>query len=145
VIILTSNIGSQYILDTESSEQRETLVMESLRSHFRPEFLNRVDDIIIFDRLEPEDLTAIVEIQLRLVVKRLEKKGIVLQIDEEAKRRLAHEGYDPVYGARPLKRVIQKRVLNPLSMELLEGRFSEGQTVEVFADGESIGFRARGE
>ena len=136
VLIMTSNIGSQFILDEENREQREALVTSALRGHFRPEFLNRIDDIIIFDRLQEEDLHAIVEIQMKRVAARLEKKGIRLQLSAETKAHLAREGYDPVYGARPLKRVIQEQILNPLSLEVLEGKIRDGQAVSAsMADG----------
>ena len=105
--------------------------MEALRQHFRPEFLNRVDEIIIFDRLNDEDLKKIVEIQLRRLTKRLEKQKITLELTDAAKALIAREGYDPVYGARPLKRAIQKEILDPLSLEILEGKFHEGQTIRV--------------
>jgi ATP-dependent Clp protease ATP-binding subunit ClpB len=131
VIIMTSNIGSQYITEEASSEGRSRLVMEALRQHFRPEFLNRVDEIIIFDRLSDDDLKKIVEIQLRRLTKRLEAQKIVLQLSEEAKELIAREGYDPVYGARPLKRAIQKEILDPLSLQILEGKFREGQTIRA--------------
>ena len=132
VIIMTSNIGSQYILEQEQTrEARERLVMDALRSHFRPEFLNRVDEIIIFDRLSEDDLKKIVEIQLRHLTKRLEQQKITLELSDSAKALLAREGYDPVYGARPLRRVIQKEILDPLSINILEGKVREGQTVHA--------------
>jgi len=131
VIILTSNIGSQYLLENDNMEQREAQVMEALRSHFRPEFLNRVDEIILFSRLSDEELRKIVRIQLARVVQRLEERNIVLKVSAEAERVLAAEGYDPVYGARPLKRAIQRSLLDPLSLQLLEGHFGEGDTILV--------------
>jgi ATP-dependent Clp protease ATP-binding subunit ClpB len=129
VIIMTSNIGSQYITEEESRESRSRLVMDALRAHFRPEFLNRVDDIIIFDRLIEDDLKKIVDIQLHRLTKRLEQQKIRLELSDSAKAFIAREGYDPVYGARPLKRVIQKQILDPLSLDILEGKFHEGQTI----------------
>ena len=105
--------------------------MDALRQHFRPEFLNRIDEIIIFDRLNEEDLKKIVEIQLRRLTKRLEQQKITLQLTDSAKALIAREGYDPVYGARPLKRAIQKEILDPLSLQILEGKFHEGQTIRV--------------
>src|SRR5205823_5982137 len=103
VVIMTSNIGSQYITEEESREARRRLVTDALRDHFRPEFLNRVDEIIIFDRLTEDDLKKIVEIQLRRLSKRLERQKITLDLSDSAKELLAREGYDPVYGARPLR------------------------------------------
>jgi ATP-dependent Clp protease ATP-binding subunit ClpB len=143
VIIMTSNIGSQYIMEESSSpEARERLVMEALRQHFRPEFLNRIDDIIIFDRLSEEELKKIVEIQLKRLVRRLENRKITLELSDAAKAFVASHGYDPVYGARPLKRAIQKHILDPLSLEILEGKFHEGQTIKVDVDGETLKFSA---
>ncbi|HEX4638426.1 MAG TPA: AAA family ATPase, partial [Chthoniobacterales bacterium] len=134
VIIMTSNIGSQYIMEeTQSREARERLVMDALRAHFRPEFLNRVDEIIIFDRLSEDDLKKIVEIQLKRLAKRLEQQKITLELSDSAKALLAREGYDPVYGARPLRRTIQKEILDPLSIDILEGKVREGQTVKIDA------------
>ena len=131
VIIMTSNIGSQFITEEASSEGRSRLVMDALRQHFRPEFLNRVDEIIIFDRLSDQDLKKIVEIQLRRLTKRLEAQKIRLELSDAARELIAKEGYDPVYGARPLKRAIQKEILDPLSLQILEGRFHEGQTIQA--------------
>jgi len=143
VIIMTSNIGSQYITEEESKEARSRLVMDALRAHFRPEFLNRVDEIIIFDRLTEDDLKKIVEIQLRRLTKRLEQQKITLDLSDSAKELIAREGYDPVYGARPLKRTIQKEILNPLSVDILEGKVREGQTVRVNAKDGALAFNAR--
>jgi ATP-dependent Clp protease ATP-binding subunit ClpB len=105
--------------------------MDALRQHFRPEFLNRVDEIIIFDRLSDQDLKKIVEIQLRRLTKRLEAQKIRLELSDTARELIAKEGYDPVYGARPLKRAIQKEILDPLSLQILEGKFHEGQTIQA--------------
>jgi ATP-dependent Clp protease ATP-binding subunit ClpB len=143
VIIMTSNIGSQYITEEESKEARSRLVMDALRAHFRPEFLNRVDEIIIFDRLTEDDLKKIVEIQLRRLTRRLEQQKITLDLSDSAKELIAREGYDPVYGARPLKRTIQKEILNPLSVDILEGKVREGQTVRVNAKDGALAFNAR--
>ena len=142
VIIMTSNIGSQYITEEESKEARSRLVMDALRAHFRPEFLNRVDEIIIFDRLTEDDLKKIVEIQLRRLTKRLEQQKITLQLSDSAKELIAREGYDPVYGARPLKRIIQKEILDPLSIDILEGKVREGQTIRVNAKDGALEFNA---
>jgi ATP-dependent Clp protease ATP-binding subunit ClpB len=131
VIIMTSNIGSQFIVDASERAERNRRVMEALRNHFRPEFLNRVDEIIIFDRLTDKELTKIVEIQLARVLRRLEQQHLELTLSEGAKRLLAEEGYDPVYGARPLKRVVQRRLLDPLSLALLEGKFVPGDRIRA--------------
>ena len=143
VIIMTSNIGSQFIMEESTTEGRTRLVMDALRQHFRPEFLNRVDEIIIFDRLSEEDLKKIVEIQLHRLTKRLEQQKITLQLSDAAKALIAREGYDPVYGARPLKRAIQKEILDPLSLDILEGKFHEGQTIRVDERSGRLSFEAR--
>jgi ATP-dependent Clp protease ATP-binding subunit ClpB len=141
VIILTSNIGSQYIMEDLSKDERNRRVMEALRNHFRPEFLNRIDEIIIFDRLDDRQITKIVDIQLQRLLARLEKQNIRLTLTDAARKLLAREGYDPAYGARPLKRVIQREILDPLSLEILDGHFLEGDRITADADGEHLVFR----
>src|SRR6059058_5045379 len=143
VVIMTSNIGSQYITEEESPEARRRLVMDALRAHFRPEFLNRVDEIIIFDRLSEEELKKIVEIQLGRLSKRLEQQKITLKLSDSAKALLAREGYDPVYGARPLRRAIQREILDPLSIDILEGKVREGQTLYVDAKDGALEFQEK--
>jgi ATP-dependent Clp protease ATP-binding subunit ClpB len=143
VIIMTSNIGSQFITEEESREARSRLVMDAMRAHFRPEFLNRVDEIIIFERLSEDDLKKIVDIQLNRVTKRLAQQKIDIQLSDEAKALIAREGYDPVYGARPLKRAIQRQLLDPLSLAILEGKVREGQTVRVDAKNGAIEFHEK--
>ena len=142
VLIMTSNIGSQFIMEESSPAERERLVMDALRQHFRPEFLNRIDDIIIFDRLTEDELKKIVEIQLKRLVRRLENQKITLELSDTAKAFVASHGYDPVYGARPLKRAIQKYILDPLSLEILEGKIREGQRVVVDTDDRTLTFSA---
>lgn len=133
VVIMTSNIGSQWIRDLAGQDEEEMRrrVLEALNQHFRPEFLNRVDEIIIFHSLSLDDLVKIVDLQLGQLQKRLADYKITLHVSDEAKRYVAEEGYDPVYGARPLKRVIQRELQDPLAREMLEGRFSEGDGVRV--------------
>ncbi|MDO4222223.1 MAG: AAA family ATPase, partial [Akkermansia sp.] len=131
VLIMTSNIGSQFILSEEDAAARNGKALDALRGHFRPEFLNRVDEIIIFDRLQMEDLKRIVHIQLERVQKRLAARGLRLELSDAAAELVANHGYDPVYGARPLKRAIQHDILDPLSMAILEGKYPEGSTVKV--------------
>ncbi len=143
VIIMTSNIGSQFITGDESKANRERLVMDALRQHFRPEFLNRIDDVIIFDRLSDVELKKIVEIQLKGLTKRLEQQKITLELTDRAKSLIAEEGYDPVYGARPLKRAIQREILDPLSLQILEGKVHEGQTVHLDAKDGQLEFRQK--
>jgi ATP-dependent Clp protease ATP-binding subunit ClpB len=141
VIIMTSNVGSQFILDATDREVRNQRVMDALRSHFRPEFLNRVDEIIIFDRLAEQELKQIVDIQLVRVLNRLRQQNLDLKLSESAKALLAKEGFDPVYGARPLKRVIQRLVLDPLSLYVLEGKFTPGDRIVADAAGDELEFR----
>ena len=139
VIILTSNIGSQHIMEDLPKEERNRRVQEALRGHFRPEFLNRIDEIIIFDRLDEGQITRIVDIQLQRLLGRLQKQNITLTLTAAAKKLLGQEGYDPAYGARPLKRVIQREILDPLSLEILDGKFHEGDHITAEAkDGHLI-------
>ncbi len=138
VIIMTSNIGSQYIAEAahrtgKLDEGTRRQIMDALRAHFRPEFLNRVDDIIVFHPLGRENMAQIIDIQLERLIKRLEERKINVELTPAAKAQLIEEGYDPVYGARPLKRVIQRRVLDPLAMRVLQGDFHEGDTIVVDA------------
>jgi ATP-dependent Clp protease ATP-binding subunit ClpB len=144
VVIMTSNIGSQFIAsiphDASATqwEQVRDQVLAELRVHFRPEFLNRVDDVILFSRLDKAQLRQIVQIQLRALDLRLAARKLTLQVSDAALDLLAAEGYDPTYGARPLKRVIQRRLQDPIAMAILEGRFREGDTIEVDARGEQL-------
>ncbi|MGB3903820.1 MAG: ATP-dependent chaperone ClpB [Anaerolineae bacterium] len=133
VVIMTSNIGSQWIRDLAGQDEEEmrSRVLEALNQHFRPEFLNRVDEIIIFHSLSVDDLVQIVDIQLGHLEKRLADHKITLHVTDDAKRYLAEEGYDPVYGARPLKRVIQRDLQDPLAKEMLEGKLGDGDAVRV--------------
>jgi len=130
LIIMTSNIGSPLIHDL-GAEAAEGRVLAELRQHFRPEFLNRVDEIVIFRSLSRADLARIVEIQVVALGRLLAARGLALEVTDAARAQLAEEGYDPSYGARPLKRVIQRRVQNPLALQVLEGGFGEGDTVRV--------------
>jgi ATP-dependent Clp protease ATP-binding subunit ClpB len=135
VIIMTSNIGSQWILE-HSSEDRavlESQVMAALRQHFRPEFLNRVDDTIIFRSLGPVELDRIIGLQLEHLARLLRERRVTIDVTPEARGIVAHEGYDPSYGARPLKRAIQRLLQNPLSLSLLDGTIGEGDHVIVEA------------
>jgi len=137
VIIMTSNVGSRHYAEGNDVEK---LVLEDLRQQFRPEFLNRVDEIIIFHRLAIEHIKQIVDIQLSRVVKRLADQRITLTVTDAGKALLAREGYDPVFGARPLKRVIQKMVLDALALELLAGKFKEGDRIKVDAAKDQLVF-----
>jgi len=137
IIIMTSNVGSQWIreLGISSREQVEEKIMEALRASFKPEFLNRIDETIIFHNLTAEDLVAVVDIQLKRLSDRLSDLNIELVLSDGAKRLIAEKGYDPVYGARPLKRALQKFIENPLSMEILKGSIQ--QSGRILADVES--------
>jgi ATP-dependent Clp protease ATP-binding subunit ClpB len=117
--------------------------MDALRAHFRPEFLNRIDEIIFFHALSQAHLKHIVEIQVAGLMKRLEERKIHVQLTDRAKEELVREGYDPAYGARPLKRTIQRRVLDPLALRVLEGEFGEGDTVVVDSTGKELTFEKR--
>ena len=136
VVIMTSNVGSHLIADAAFkgdglTEDIRREVMDALRAHFRPEFLNRVDDIIIFHALSKAELRQIIDIQLRGLVKRLEDRKIRVELSEKAKDLIIAEAYDPIYGARPLKRTIQRRILDPLAVRVLQGDFREGDTVLI--------------
>jgi ATP-dependent Clp protease ATP-binding subunit ClpB len=144
VIIMTSNIGSQYILDVDDRKERNRRVMEAMKNQFRPEFLNRVDETIIFDRLTDKELTSIIDIQLTRVQQRLAKQNMRLVLTAALKKIVAGEGFDPVYGARPLKRAIQRLVLDPLSLELLEGHFKDGEVIIADAVKDKVTFTKGG-
>jgi ATP-dependent Clp protease ATP-binding subunit ClpB len=148
VVIMTSNLGSQYIAERSLAggeagaldEGTRRQVMEALREHFRPEFLNRVDEIIFFHALGREHMKKIIDIQVAGLMKRLEERKIRVSLTDAAKDQLVSEGYDPTYGARPLKRTIQRRVLDPLALRVLEGEFGEGDAIAVDARGGQIEF-----
>ena len=139
VIIMTSNVGSQAIMDFSGDDLSalDNQMLDVLRQHFRPEFLNRIDDIVIFDRIRPEAMRAIVDVQLKRVARQVkDSRDITLEFDNSVRDMLARDGYDPAFGARPLKRLVQKRVLDPLALELIDGRIHDGMTVTVsVADG----------
>jgi ATP-dependent Clp protease ATP-binding subunit ClpB len=149
VVIMTSNLGSQFISERAMAtggaldEGVRRQVMETLREAFRPEFLNRVDEIIFFHALLREHMKRIIDIQIGGLMKRLEERKIHVQLTDGAKEAIVHEGYDPMYGARPLKRTIQRRVLDPLAMQVLDGRFAEGDTVVVDAGKDGLMFTKR--
>jgi len=143
IVIMTSNIGSQYIADAVNEEQIRERIMEALRLHFRPEFLNRVDDILIFHRLTLEQLREIVVLQMARLKKLLEERHIDLDLTDKAKDFLAEAGYDPVYGARPLRRAIQRYVQDKLAPMLLSGEFKEGDTILVDRDTEGLQFEKK--
>jgi ATP-dependent Clp protease ATP-binding subunit ClpB len=136
LIIMTSNLGSEYLVNLREGEDTKTVekeVMGVVRGHFRPEFLNRIDEIILFHRLRREDMSEIVDIQLKRLNRLLEDRKIGLSLDAKARQWLADKGYDPTYGARPLKRVIQKWVQDPLAQMLLAGELADGSTIKLGA------------
>ncbi len=145
IIVMTSNIGSAVI--QKLSEQGaidieiESAVREELKQYFRPEFLNRINEVVVFHRLSEEDLARIVDIQVSYLQKRLADRQITIHMTDSARHRLAHDGYDPVYGARPLKRLIQQEIENPLARHLLQGDYVDGDQVEIDSAGEAFAFR----
>ena len=143
VIIMTSNVGSQAIMDFSGDDLSalDNQMLEVLRQHFRPEFLNRIDDIVIFDRIRPEAMRAIVDVQLKRVARQVkDSRDITLEFDDSIRDMLARDGYDPAFGARPLKRLVQKRVLDPLALELIDGRIHDGEVIKVDAVDSRITF-----
>jgi len=142
---MTSNIGSQILeeagdtdfdgKDDETGEVIEAALRQAMRRHFRPEFLNRIDEIVVFQSLSREALEKIVDLQLEEASRRLAGRKVQLEVDQKAREFLALEGYEPTYGARPLRRAIQRHLLDPLSLALLEEKFKEGDTVHVTTDG----------
>jgi ATP-dependent Clp protease ATP-binding subunit ClpB len=142
VLIMTSNIGSSAIVEFAGDDAAvRDHVMEAMRAHFRPEFLNRIDEIVIFRNLTLDDTKRIVEIQLRGLAKRMSDRGIALELTDQAKALLAHKGYDRVYGARPLKRALQKEIIDPLALRILNGEFSEGDRVIADVEAGEIAFK----
>jgi ATP-dependent Clp protease ATP-binding subunit ClpB len=150
VVIMTSNVGSHFIAEaatrlasSDSFELNEGIkreVMDALRAHFRPEFLNRIDEIIVFHALSRAQMRDVIDIQLRGLMRRLEDRKIHVELTDKAKDLLIEEGYDPTYGARPLKRTIQRRVLDPLAMRVLQGEFTEGNSIRIDASGGTLTF-----
>lgn len=150
ILIMTSNVGSEYIAKmgslgflggSKEENERESLkekIMESLKENFKPEFINRIDEIVIFDYLSKLEIEQIVDLELKKVAQRLEKKGVKIKVSPEAKKLIAEEGFDPNLGARPLKRVIQKEVLNPLALKIVAGQVKEGQQVDIGVNADKI-------
>ncbi|WP_267554619.1 ATP-dependent chaperone ClpB [Rhizobium rhizogenes] len=146
MIIMTSNLGAEYLTQLKDGDDSDVVreqVMDVVRSHFRPEFLNRIDEIILFHRLKRDEMGAIVDIQLERLLKLLSERKIKLELDEDARNWLANKGYDPVYGARPLKRVIQKYVQDPLAEQILSGQVPDGSLVKVTSGSDRLLFRPR--
>ncbi len=146
MIIMTSNLGATMLTelpDGHDTDEIREQVLDVVRSHFRPEFLNRIDEIILFHRLKREEMGAIVDIQLKRLVALLAERKITLELDDDARNWLANKGYDPVYGARPLKRVIQKYVQDPLAEQILSGQVPDGSTVKITSGSDRLLFRTR--
>ena len=147
VIVMTSNLGSQMIQELsgdtpESYTQMKAAVMGVVQAHFRPEFINRLDDIVVFHPLDKAQIKQIARIQLRGLEKRLAERGIRIELSDKAFDLLGNVGFDPVYGARPLKRAIQQQIENPLAQEILSGKFGSGDVVRVDAEGGKLAFVA---
>jgi ATP-dependent Clp protease ATP-binding subunit ClpB len=141
VLIMTSNLGSREIQEVQDDEkQTREAVLQILREHFKPEFLNRVDDIVIFRQLSREQIVEIIEVQLERFRSMLADRNMTLVLEDSARELLAREGYDPMYGARPLKRAIQTLIQNPLATKLLRGEVLPGQTIRVRAEGDAMEF-----
>ena len=151
IIIMTSNIGSPIIqefygsdkVDAKGQAEMESRVRNELKDHFRPEFLNRLDDIIIFHSLSKDQISSIVEVQLHRLEKRLSQQNLTLELDKSAREILGTEGYDPQFGARPLKRAIQDLILDPLSMKLLDGEFKTGDKIVITGKAGELHFKKK--
>ena len=144
VLIMTSNVGSQEIAGEQIDERIRERIEEILATTFKPEFLNRIDDTVIFHRLSKEDIDRIVELQVQQLIARVRERGIEVELSDEARTLLGNLGYDPTYGARPLKRVIQKQLVDKLALRILEGEFGEGDAVRVDAAGGELVFEKAG-
>jgi ATP-dependent Clp protease ATP-binding subunit ClpB len=143
VIIMTSNLGSHLFTASDSHEDRQTKVLDEVYSHFRPEFVNRVDEIIVFRPLGREEIAQIVDIQLRHLQQRVADRKLTLDLTDAAREYIANKGYDPAFGARPLKRLIQKEIQDALAMRLLSGEVKDGETVGIDAGSEGLTFSVR--
>jgi len=146
LIVMTSNLGSEYLANQPEGEDTDAVrdqVMSVVRANFRPEFLNRIDEIILFHRLKRSEMTKIVDIQMTRLVKLLEDRKITLELEPAAREWLADKGWDPAYGARPLKRVIQKSVQDPLAEMILSGRVKDGEKVVISAGKQGLTFNGK--
>jgi ATP-dependent Clp protease ATP-binding subunit ClpA len=141
VVVMTSNLGSEHVDQPEEEMRRR--MRETLKQTFRPEFLNRIDETLIFDRLTMEELASIVDIQFARLTARLHDRGIGITLTKKARTELAERGFDPAFGARPLKRLIQKEIENPLARRILAGEFGDGDALEVDAHEGAFTFRKR--
>jgi ATP-dependent Clp protease ATP-binding subunit ClpB len=145
VLIMTSNVGSDRIVAESVDEKIREQIEEVLAATFKPEFLNRIDDTVIFHRLSKQDIGRIVELQVGQLVGRVRERGIEVELSDDARTLLGNLGYDPTYGARPLKRVIQKQLVDKLALKILEGEFQEGDVVQVDASDGELSFEKASE
>jgi ATP-dependent Clp protease ATP-binding subunit ClpB len=134
IVIMTSNIGSQYFQQDLAAADLKKTVFNEMRKHFKPELVNRIDEIITFNKLSQDDIVKIVDLQLKNVQEKLNQKNITLTVGEKAKKKISAEGYDAEFGARPLRRMIQKQIQDPLALQILQGRFKEGDKIAVDVD-----------
>ncbi len=141
IIIMTSNIGTELIMEIDDKKEIEKIIHSALKENFRPEFLNRIDEVVIFNRLKKEDVGRIIDIQLRYLQNRLAPKNITLTLKPAARERLAELGYDPIYGARPLKRAIQKYIQDPLALKILQAEVKEHDSLDVDVDKKTDEFK----
>jgi ATP-dependent Clp protease ATP-binding subunit ClpB len=141
IMVMTSNIGSDWILSEDDERRMRDKVMEAVSATFKPEFLNRIDEIVVFHRLSRSDIGQIVELQLAKLAERLTDRKLELRVTEEAKHYLADKGYDPAFGARPLRRLIQQEVADGLALALLQGTYEEGDVAEVDVKDDELEFR----
>jgi ATP-dependent Clp protease ATP-binding subunit ClpB len=143
VVIMTSNLGSQKIQSMDDADPAvvKLAVMAEVRGHFRPEFINRIDEIVVFHGLDDKHIGSIARIQLQILEQRLKRMDMGMDVSDAALQKIAEAGYDPVYGARPLKRAVQQQIENPLSKLILEGRFGPKDTIRIDAEGNELAFR----
>jgi ATP-dependent Clp protease ATP-binding subunit ClpB len=141
IIIMTSNVGSDIILQADDLDAIADTIRDLLRATFKPEFLNRLDEIITFHRLDKSQIEKIVDLELRKLQRRLDDRKMTLEVSKEAKQAIADAGYDPAFGARPLKRAIQNELQNPLAKHLLAGNFQDGDTIRVGSGAKGIAFK----
>jgi ATP-dependent Clp protease ATP-binding subunit ClpB len=142
IVIMTSNLGSPVFNDQSlDREKQKEAVLEDVRGYFRPEFVNRIDEIVVFDPLGRDEIGQIVDIQLRSLRRRLDERGLTIELSDDARAYLANKGYEPAFGARPLKRLIQREIQDPLAMQLLSGEIRDGDTVTIEASADGLEFR----
>jgi ATP-dependent Clp protease ATP-binding subunit ClpB len=145
IVIMTSNLGSAVFSDPSLDlEKQKELVLDEVRGYFRPEFVNRIDEIVVFEPLGREEIAQIVEIQLGLLRRRLAERDLTIELSDEARAYLANKGYEPLFGARPLKRLIQREIQDPLALKLLSGDIRDGDKIRVDVDNDRLAFDTGG-